>query len=99
MSKNETTVNKYTDTHLRVVNDLRQSLDDIRMFYNSRKHEDTPAISINSLCNLAIMCLKDQLHNLSDDEAMTYITTKASEYDSLRAKTEYMNEFNKEEEL
>lgn len=99
MTNNKIILDKYTDTHLRIYNELKQFLNETKEFYNSSKHEDTPAISINSLCNIAVMCLKDQLNTLNETEAMTYISSKAIEYDSLRAKTNYINEFNKEEEL
>lgn len=99
MTNNKIILDKYTDTHLRIYTELKQFLNETKEFYNSSKHEDTPPVNITSLSNIAILCLRDQLHNLNETEAMTYISSKAIEYDSLRAKTNYINEFNKKEEL
>lgn len=93
------TTSKTIDTHLRVNTDLRSFLNRTQEFYNTHKHENTPAISINSLCNLAIISLRDHLENLSDDEARLYLSKKASEYDSLRAMAEYVYEFDEKEEI
>ena len=86
-------INKYTDTHLRVNTELRNFLNDTQELYNSRKHEETPHMSINALCNMAIISMKDHLYLLNcDEDRIMYLTGLAEDYGSLVAKTEFIYE-------
>ena len=62
------TFTKYIDTHLRVNTDLRTFLNQIQEFYNTHKHEKTPHMNINNLCNLSIMCLKEHVTSFNINE-------------------------------
>ena len=85
---------KHVDTHIRVNTDLRTFLNKTQKFYNTHKHGETPPMSVNTLCNIAIICLKEQLTSFNtDEETKLFLTEMAMKYDSLKAKSEYVYEF------
>lgn len=90
----ETMIKKHTDTHLRVNTELRNFLSDTQELYNSRKHEETPHMSINALCNMAIISMKDHVNLLNcDEDRMLFLTQLAEDYGSLVAKGDYVHEY------
>ena len=63
----------HVDTHMRIETELRNYLIDTQDFYNSIKDNGKPNISMNTLCNIAILSLKNYLENLSEAEQRRYI--------------------------
>ena len=61
------------DTHMRIHQNLRNYLIDVQDFYNNVKDDGKANISMNTLCNIAILSLKNYLENLSKAEQRRYI--------------------------
>ena len=88
---------KHVDTHIRVNTDLRTFLNKTQKFYNTHKHEKTPPMSVNTLCNIAIICLKEHMTIFNtDEETRLFLSQMAMKYNTLHAKSEYVYEFYKE---
>ena len=76
------------DTHMRIHQNLRKYLIDAQDFYNSEKDDGKPNISMNTLCNIVILSLKDYLEILSEVEQKKYLIGKLAKYEELIEKTE-----------
>ena len=88
------TISKHVDTHIRVNTDLRTFLNNTQKFYNTHKHAETPRMSINTLCNIALICLKEYMNTFNtDEETRLFLSEMAMKYDTLHAKSEYVYEF------
>ena len=61
------------DTHMRIHQNLRNCLIDAQDFYNNAKDDSKANISMNTICNIAILSLKNYLENLSKAEQRRYI--------------------------
>ena len=77
----------HVNTHMRIHNDLRNCLIDVQDFYNSVKDDGKSNISMNTLCNIAILSLKDYLENLSEVEQKKYLIGKLAKYEELIEKS------------
>ena len=75
------------DTHMRIHNELRNYLIDVQNFYNSEKDNDKTNISMNTLCNIAILVLKDYLESLTEVEQKKYLIGKLAKYEELIEKS------------
>ena len=64
---------------MRIHQNLRKYLIDVQDFYNSVKDDGEPNISMNTLCNIDILSLKDYLDSLSESEQRVCIINKMEE--------------------
>ena len=58
----------HVDPHRRIQADLRNYLIDVQNFYNSVKDDGRSNISMNTLCNMTILVLREYLESLSEVE-------------------------------
>ena len=84
----KTKMNKnHVDTHMRIHQNLRNYLIDAQDFYNNEKDDGKPNISMNTLCNIAILVLREYLESLSEVEQKKYLIGKLAKYEELIEKS------------
>ena len=75
------------DTHMRIHQNLRNYLIDVQDFYNNVKDDGKANISMNTLCNIAILVLREYLESLSEVEQKKYLIGKLAKYEELIEKS------------
>ena len=72
---------------MRIYQNLRNYLIDAQDFYNNEKDDGKPNISMNTLCNIAILVLREYLESLSEVEQKKYLIGKLAKYEELIEKS------------